>query len=482
MTAAVGFRSDRGPVLAAIMLATGVVAANATMIATAVPTIVADLGGFELFPWLFTVFVLAQAIITPLAGKLSDTVGRKPVILAGLALFLLASIGAGFAWDMTSLIAFRLLQGFAAGAVQPIALTITGDIYSVAERARVQGYIGSVWAIASVAGPVTAGLLVELVSWRWVFWINVPLCLLAAWMLARSYRESVESRRHRIDLLGATLLAVSVASLLIAVLQGGISWPWLSWQTGALVGVCIVTLVLLVFVERRAAEPVVPVWAFTRRLLVATTLLSLGVGAVFLGLTSYVPTYLQAAVNAPPVLAGLAVSMISIGWPIAAANAGRLYLRWGFRAAVLVGVGLLVAGSSALALTAQSPSLAVVAACCAVIGAGMGLIANPALIAAQSSVTWGERGVVSSLNLFARSFGSAIGVAVLGALANASLAASPAPASAPALIDAAQLVFTAAALIAVASLAAALLVPRTGPPEHANEIPDSPSSSGPRAG
>lgn len=473
MTAAIGLRSSRGPILMAIMLATGVVAANATMVATAVPTIVADLGGFELFPWLFTVFVLAQAITTPLAGKLSDSVGRRPVIFGGLTLFLLASIGAGLAWDMTSLIAFRLVQGFAAGAIQPIAITILGDIYSVVERAKVQAYIGSVWVIASVAGPVSAGLLVEFVSWRWVFFINVPLCLLTAWMLARGFHESIERRRRRIDVLGATLLAVSVACLLIGVLQGGISWPWLSWQTAALVSGFIVFAIVFVVVEQRVPEPVVPMWVFTRRLLLSTTLLSLGVGALFLGLTSFVPTYLVAALDAPPILAGLAVSMISIGWPVAAANSGRVYLRWGYRAAALSGTCLLLIGTSTLALSVLSPSIPIVALGSLFVGGGLGLVAIPGLIAAQSSVEWGERGVVSGMNLFARSLGAALGVALLGAIANASLAASDAPESPGAIADAAQSVFITAIVIALFAGAAALLMPRTGAPDGAHDAPDS---------
>lgn len=454
------------------MIATGVVAANATMLATAVPSIVADLGGFELFPWLFTGFLLAQAIATPLYSKLSDAVGRRPVILIGLTLFLVTSLGASVAWDMTSLVVFRVVQGLAAGAVQPMAVTIVGDLYSIAERAKVQAYIGSVWAFASVGGPVAAGILVDYVSWRWVFWLNVPLCVAAAWMLSRHLRESVTPRRHRVDVGGALLLALAISALLVAVLQGGQSWPWLSWPSLLLVTIGIVAGVLVIVVEKRVTDPVVPLWVFRRRLLLSTTLASAGVGAAFMGLTSFVPTYLVVSRDTPPLVAGLAVSMISIGWPIAAAHAGRIYLRWGFRAAALVGAITIVVALGVLAATAQTPNLAIVALSCAVVGAGLGLVANPTLIAAQSSVRWGERGVVSGMNLFARSIGSAAGVAVLGALANATIADRGGPGVEGAVVDATQQVFIASALIAVLAVGAVLLMPRTGAPEAADDLPD----------
>ncbi|HEY8281785.1 MAG TPA: MFS transporter, partial [Leifsonia sp.] len=187
--ASVGFRSERGPILIALMLTTGLVAIDSTILATAVPSIVKDLGGFAQFPWLFSVYLLAQAVSVPVYAKLSDTLGRKPIVLIGIALFLAGSILCGFAWSMPALIAFRALQGLGAGAIQPMAITIAGDIYTVAERAKVQGYLASVWAISSVVGPTLGGVFSQFASWRWIFFVNVPLCILAAWMLLRSFHE-----------------------------------------------------------------------------------------------------------------------------------------------------------------------------------------------------------------------------------------------------------------------------------------------------
>ena len=251
---AVGLRSERGPILLAIMVTTGLVAIDATILATAVPTLVAELGSFELFPWLFSVYLLTQAVTTPLFAKLADRVGRKPVILVGIGVFLVGSILCGLAWSMPALIAFRAVQGIGAGAIGPMAITIAGDIYTLEERARVQGYIASVWAASAVIGPTLGGLFAELDAWRWIFFINIPLCLLAGWLLARSLNETVERSPHRIDIAGGALLVLSLGLLLTGVLQGGVSWPWLSWQSAVVFGLGTVLLVAFVLVERRAAD------------------------------------------------------------------------------------------------------------------------------------------------------------------------------------------------------------------------------------
>ncbi len=300
----VGFRSERGPVLIALMLTTGLVAIDATILATAVPSIVADLGGFSQFPWLFSVYLLAQAASVPVYAKLADTVGRKPIVLIGISLFLVGSILCGFAWSMPALIAFRVVQGLGAGAVQPMAVTIAGDIYTVAERAKVQGYLASVWAISSVVGPTLGGIFSQFTSWRWIFFVNVPLCIIAAWMLIRNFHESIEPRRHRIDYAGAVLLTAGMSLLILAVLEGGQAWAWNSPQSIGAFALSGILLITFVFVERKAAEPILPLWIFSRRLLVTTTLISLGVGAMLIGLTSYVPTYLEGSIQAVPVVAG----------------------------------------------------------------------------------------------------------------------------------------------------------------------------------
>ncbi|WP_378145941.1 MFS transporter [Cnuibacter sp. UC19_7] len=456
----VGFRSKRGPVLIALMVSTGLVAIDSTILATAVPSVVADLGGFAQFPWLFSIYLLTQAVAVPIYAKLADTVGRKPIILLGVALFLVGSVLCGVAWSMPALIAFRALQGLGAGAIQPMAITIAGDIYTVAERARVQGYIASVWAISSVVGPTLGGIFSEFVSWRWIFFVNVPLCLLAGWLLFRRFHESVERRSHRIDYTGSALLTVGVSALILGLLEGDQAWPWLSVPGVATFVVSALALIAFVVVERRAPEPVLPLTIFSRPLITTTTLISLGIGAMLLGLTSYVPTYLEGALGVTPLLSGLALASLTIGWPITASQAGRLYLRLGFKPTILLGVAISVAGTVLLAATASTPSLLIVAIACFITGLGFGLTATPSLIAAQSSVGWEERGVITGANLFARSVGSAVGVAVFGALANAVFAASASSDRDPAAVTSASTaVFLAVACCSVITIAAGLAMP-----------------------
>ena len=456
----IGFRSKRGPILIALMLSTGLVAIDSTIVATAVPSIVHDVGGFSSFPWLFSGYLLAQAVSVPVYAKLSDMVGRKPLILTGIGLFLLGSILCGVAWSMAALIAFRVLQGLGAGAVQPMAVTIAGDIYTLAERAKVQGYLASVWAVSSVVGPTLGGVFSSLGIWRGIFLVNVPLCLLAGWMLIRTFHENIERTRHRIDYLGAGLLTVSLSLIILGALEGGQAWAWNSPISIAVFAGGAVVFAGFLLAERRAAEPVLPPWVVSRRLLTTTALIAFGVGAVLLGLTSYVPTFLEGALSTSPILAGLALAALTLGWPISASQSGRLYLRIGFRSTGLIGISISLAGTAVLALTASTPNVMLVAGSCFIVGLGLGLVATPSLIAAQSSVQWNERGVVTGTNLFARSIGSALGVAVFGAVANAVYAGTPHGNTDPhTIISASSAVFVAVLISAALTVVAVLAMP-----------------------
>jgi MFS family permease len=458
----VGFRSKRGPILISLMLSTGLVAIDSTIVATAVPSIVHDVGGFASFPWLFSAYLLAQAVSVPVYAKLSDVVGRKPIILIGIGLFLLGSILCGLAWSMPALIAFRVLQGLGAGAVQPMAITIAGDIYSLTERAKVQGYLASVWAVSSVVGPTFGGVFSALGMWRGIFLVNIPLCLLAGWMLLRTFHENIERTRHRVDYLGAALLTASLTLIILGALEGGQAWGWTSAVSVAVFAGGALLFAVFILVERRAAEPVLPPWVVSRRLLATTALISFGVGAVMLGITSYVPTFLEGALSTSPILAGLALAALTIGWPISASQSGRFYLRLGFRKTAMIGITITVLGTAVLALTASTPNVLLAAASCFIVGLGLGLVATPSLIAAQSSVDWNERGVVTGTNLFARSIGSSIGVAVFGAVANAIYAGTPGGNTDPHTVVAASgAVFLAVLAAAVLTVVAVVAMPVT---------------------
>ncbi len=448
-----------------LMLCSTLVAIDSTIISTAVPSIVSSIGGFSNFPWLFSTYVLAQAVTAPVYGRVADIFGRKPVMLFGVGLFLLGSILCGAAWSMGSLIGFRVLQGIGAGAIGPMSITIAGDTYSVAERARVQGYLASVWAISSIIGPTLGGVFSEYVSWRWIFFVNIPVGTLAVFMFSKNFKESFEKRRPRIDYAGAILLTAGSTLVILGVLEGGQAWPWASSSgIGVPVG-GILLLIAFVFAERRAAEPTLPLWVFRRRLLATTSLASLFVGAILLGLSSYVPTFVQDVLGSGPLVAGLAVGAFTFGWPLSSAVAGRIYTRVGFRSCAMLGGAIATVGCVLLALVNSSSSILHVGAVCFLIGVGMGLTASPTTIAAQASVGWSERGVVTSANLFFRSIGSALGVAVFGAIANASIGANtpskhPDPVARAALIVGTHHVFVAVAIGAALLTAGAALMPR----------------------
>ncbi|MBO0845183.1 MAG: MFS transporter [Nocardioides sp.] len=400
------------------MLSIGLVAIDSTILATAVPSVVADLGGFTSFPWLFSIYLLAQAISVPLYGKLADLYGRKPLMLLGVGLFVAGSLLCGFAWGMTALIVFRLVQGLGAGAVQPIGMTILGDIYSLRERATVQGYVASVWAMAALVGPTLGGVFSDTIGWRWIFFVNLPLGAAAGWVLWRRFEERVERKRHRIDVAGSALFAGGGTLLLLGLLEGGVEWRWSSPTSISLFAASAVLLAAFVFFERRAAEPVLPLWVFRMRVLNVANAGSLVVGVLTLGLSSYVPLFSQRVLGTGALVAGLALAAMTIGWPIAAATAGRLYLSIGFRGTLLIGATIATGGAVLLLTVDGNSSIYRLAAACFVMGVGMGYVASPSVVAAQTAVSWSGRGVATGTNMFARSVGSAVGVAVFGAVVN----------------------------------------------------------------
>lgn len=419
---AVGLRSERGPVLGSIMLATALVALDSTIIATAVPSVVADLGGFSQFPWLFSIYLLTQAVTTPLYGKFADLFGRKPVLLFGIGVFLLGSVLCGAAWSMPVLIAARAIQGVGAGAVQPISMTMLGDLYTLEERARVQGYATSVWAASSLIGPALGGVFAEYVSWRWIFFINLPIGALAVFVLVRKFHEKITRSKHKIDYLGSALLTVGLSLVLLGLLEGGVAWAWDSTPSLLIFALGVVALVAFGLVERKAAEPVLPLWVFQNRTIVGGNMMSLIVGALMMGLSSYLPTFAEGVLGTGALVAGFTLAAMTIGWPIAATLSGHAYMRIGLRNTAMAGAAFAITGSVLTTLLTPTTAVWVAGAVAFVVGVGLGLASSPSTIAVQVSVGWERRGVATGTNMFARSLGSAVGVAVFGAIANATLA------------------------------------------------------------
>jgi EmrB/QacA subfamily drug resistance transporter len=416
-------RPRRGPILVALMLSMGIAALDATIVATAIPQIVGNLGGFSRFPWVFSIYLLTQAVSVPIYGRLSDLFGRKPVLFFGIGVFLGGSVLCGAAWSMLTLIIFRGVQGVGAGAIIPMTTTIVGDIYTLEERGKIQGYISSVWGMASVVGPALGGVLAQYASWRWIFYLNIPVGIAAVVMLQRYLREDVVRRRHRIDYEGAVVLTIGLSMLILALLEGGVGWAWGSGQSIGLFGGAAALLILFICIERRAVEPMLPPWVFSRRILVAANVAATAIGAVLIGLTSFVPTYAQGVVGVGAVLAGFAMAAMSVGWPLASSQASKLYLRIDFRDTAIIGNVIMIVGCLLFAVYVQEDSgLGRVAFASFVTGVGLGFVSIAILVAVQSVVGWNRRGVVTGANMFTRSLGSAVGVAIFGSIANTTLA------------------------------------------------------------
>ncbi|HVU76898.1 MAG TPA: MDR family MFS transporter [Gaiellaceae bacterium] len=450
---------SRGAVVAALMLTVGLAAIDSTIVATAVPQIVGDLGGFSLFPWIFSIYLLTQAVTVPIYGRLSDVFGRKPVLLVGVAGFLVGSILCGLAWSMVALIVFRGVQGLAAGAILPTTSTIVGDLYSPAERGRIQGYIASVWGVSAILGPALGGFFAQYWTWRGIFWLNLPVGLGAAWLVQRYLHEHVERRSHRIDYPGALALSAACALLILALLEGGVSWAWTSVASIALFVLAAALLAAFIWIERTVAEPILPLWIFRQRTLVAGNLAGLAIGAILIGQSSYVPTYAQRVVGVGAVVAGLAMAAMTIGWPIAATLAPRVYLRIDYRPTAVLGGVIAVGGCALLALfVGEGSGIWRVAVASFVLGVGLGFASVATVVAVQSVVGWDRRGVVTGSNMFIRTLGSAVGIAVFGSIANGRLAHRRHTGAA--IYHAVHGVFWALVVVAVLGVVAQVFLPR----------------------
>ncbi|MBZ0115571.1 MAG: MFS transporter, partial [Sandaracinaceae bacterium] len=382
--------SNRALTVAALLMSMFMAAMEATVVATAMPTVIAELGGIGLYGWVGAAYLLASTVTVPLYGKLADRRGRKPILLLGIVLFLLGSLASGAATSIEQLIAFRALQGLGAGAMQPIVLTVIGDLYTPAERGRVQGLFGAVWGVAGVSGPLLGGAIVSMASWPWVFWINVPFGLAAIGLLWFAYREPKrESAGAPLDLAGATAILLSSIALLLAA-SGVAPIPM------AIAGV--VTSGVFVLIEQRVRDPLLPIALVTRRLIAVASIASFLLSAAMMGVLSYLPLYVQGVLSGAPTEAGLVVAPMLVGWPIAAAITSRMLVRIGYRRPIRLGVLLTVIAMTALAIAiALRAPVWMLGASMLVFGFGMGLSNTALLIGVQASVGYRERGVVTAL-------------------------------------------------------------------------------------
>jgi len=434
-------------------------AIEATIVATAMPTIVEQLGGLAHYAWVFAAYLLSSTIAMPLWGRLSDLHGRRRFYLAAVALFLAGSVLCGAAGSMEQLVFARAVQGLGAGGLLPLGMTIIGELYTLQERARAQGIFSGVWGVASVLGPMAGGLITETVSWRWVFYLNLPFGALAAVLVGLALVETHAPRRVRIDYLGVATLTGAVGSLLFALTQTGIHDPIV---TPASVAACYAAAVILsllfVAIERRVVEPLLPLDLFADRLVGPALLCSLLIGVSIFGAISFVPLFVQAVQGFSASEAGSVLTPFLVGWVLMSIVSSRLLPRTGSRPMVVSGLTLCSLGFAGLSVADASTSLLVLRVEMGVMGLGMGMSLLSLILSMQNAVSRDRLGIVTSLGGFMRATGGAIGVALLGAIVNAALPAS-AGVTGPAMASGLHRAFVVSAVLSVLALLSSLGLP-----------------------
>jgi len=405
-----------------VMVGSFLAAMEATVVGTAMPTIIASLGGIERYSWVFSAYLLTATVGVPLWGKLSDLYGRKRLYQLGVLCFLGGSVLCGVAASMTQLIIFRAVQGLGAGALVPLGMTILADVYTTEERAKIQGVFSSVWGLASIAGPLAGGFITDRLSWPWVFFINVPFALAAAGIMGAALVETSRPARPKIDYAGAVTLTAAITVLLFALVEGGA----LGWDSPFVVGMLVAAAALaaaFLAIERRAEEPFVPLSLFRIRTFAVTSVAGFLIGIPMFGAISFIPLFVQGTTGSSATEAGTALTPFLLSWVASAVVGGRLLLRLNPRAVVVLGGALVTAGFVLLTALERGASRSFIYFALGLVGAGMGFSITTMLISVQHTAPREQLGIATSLSQFWRSIGGAVGVAVMGAVLASSFAA-----------------------------------------------------------
>ena len=392
-------------------------AVEGTVVTTAIPTIVKDLNGFELISWVFSAYLLTSAISTPIYGKLSDLYGRKNTLTVGIIIFLLGSSLCGLSHNMYQLIGFRALQGIGAGAIFTITYTIVGDIFTLAERGKVQGWLGTVWGIASLTGPFLGGFLIDSLSWHWIFFINIPFGILSIVLLQKNLEEKFERKRHKIDYLGTLLLSAAIISVLYAVLIGGKTNKWYSSSTIALFFTAGAMMLLFYFVEKRAEEPIIPFEIFTKTNIIIN-IISFFSSAILIGADVYMPIYMQNVLGYSATVSGLAMAPMSVAWLLASVFLVKHIAKRGEKTVIGVALLILLISCALLPLLGVKSSLLIVVIIVFIMGFGFGGAFTTLTIVVQESVDYSKRGAATASNSLVRTLGQTIGISVFGSMFN----------------------------------------------------------------
>jgi EmrB/QacA subfamily drug resistance transporter len=388
-----------------VMVGSFVAALDQTVVGTAMPTVIGELGGIDRYALVFSAYLLVSTVATPLFGRLADVYGRKPLYLGGLVVFVLGSVLAGLSRDMNELIVFRALQGLGAGALLPVGLTIIGDLFEVRARARMQALFSTVWITSAILGPTIGGLLTQSLSWRWAFYVNLPIGAIAAAIMIVFFHEKVSRHSYDIDWLGAGTFALATLGLLLGL--NGVA-PALT------LGAAAVAAILFLFIEQRASSPLIDLSLVRLPAVSSGIALNAIVGVMLFAVTTFVPPFIQGVQRRLPIEAGLIVSTTSLGWSAGSIFMSVAMIRLGPRRSALIGTAAWGMGAGLLTMLEPASPLAQSVAAVVLLGFGMGLTLNPILVSVQTVVEWSSRGIATSLVQFARSLGAAVGVTALG--------------------------------------------------------------------
>jgi EmrB/QacA subfamily drug resistance transporter len=401
----------------ALILVLFLAALDQSIVSTALPTIVGEFGGVDHISWVVTGYLLCSTVAGPLYGKLGDLYGRKSILQGAIVIFLTGSALCGIAQSMGQLIAFRMLQGLGAGGLIVTTIAVVGDVIPPRERGRYQGFIGAVFAVATVVGPLLGGFLVEHVSWRWIFYVNLPVAAVALGVIATAFHSTRSSLHHTIDYLGALLLTASLSSIILFTSLGGTTWAWSSPQVLALIAASIVLPPLFVLVETRAAEPLIPLALFRDPTFSITCAVGFVVGFAMFGTVTYLPLYFQVTKGASPTASGLQLLPLMIGYTITSVVSGQLITRLGrYRFFPIAGTGLASLGMFWLSRLDGGSSVWRAAVGTVVLGMGLGMVVQILVLAVQNAVDRSVMGVATSGTAVFRQIGASIGVALLGTI------------------------------------------------------------------
>ena len=414
-------RKRRWLITAGVMTGMFIAALEATVVGTAMPTVIASLGGLSHYSWVFSAYLVTSTVTVPVWGKLSDLYGRRLLYQIGIGIFLIGTLLSGLSATMTQLIIFRAVQGLGAGALVPLGMTIIGDTFTLQERAKMQAYFSGVWGLSSIIGPVIGGFITDQISWRWVFFVNLPIGIVAALIIGIALKEPARDRRPKIDYAGAILLMTAISLLMLAMVEGGSEGLFTTLNV-VIFTVSIILLGIFVWIENRASDPIIPFELFRNRTIAIAVIAGFLGGIAMFGAISFIPLFAQGSLGFTATEAGSLLTPLMLTWVTMSVIGGRLMLRVGYKSITIGGYAALTIGFVLLAMVDRDTNRVWLYVDLMLIGAGLGFSMLTLLIAVQQAVERSKLGIATSLNQFSRSIGGAIGVAVMGAVLTASLA------------------------------------------------------------